>query len=176
MFGKSTLNQKKAVDISLIVLVFALIFCQCRRQVLAAQEEQAADIRSAVPPRVTPTPPSPPRPQPSPRPTPPAPLPRVGTPDNVWVVEGESEAHEDSFSCRVACRPAWNGRVFEILQATRGAEDWISLQDTFAGCTAESTSFRGQFLRGGHWRTPPDTPEAALCFLVIRQHRGNPEP
>lgn len=176
MSGKSALNLKKAVDISLIALIFAMLFCQYRRQVLAAQEEQVEGGRSAVLPRVTPAPTSSPRPQPSPRPTPPAPLPQVAATDKIWVVEGELEAHEDAFSCRVACRPAWDGRVFEILQATRGAEDWISLQDSMAGCTSETGGLVRKFLRGGSWQTPPDTPEAALCFLVIRQHGSNSEP
>lgn len=120
-------------------------------------------------PRPTPIPT--PLPTVRPRPIPPSPIPSPHRVHPMWVGQGDVVSRDDEFVCRVLCKEEWFGKSFEILQATRGGEDWVSLEGQKAVCTPESDDQGIRALVAGRWATPADSPEQALCFLVISEIR-----
>lgn len=151
-----------STEITLCFLVLSLMVCVFRSRVEASTESSSSANPNAF---VAPTP----RSTPTPRPTHPAPLPQTQPTDKVWIVQGEIYRHHDSYSCRTRCKDSWDGRQFELLQSTRGSEDWMTHQNETVRCHSESRHPSNQFLVGGVWHTPASTPDEILCFLVIKE-------
>lgn len=156
---------KKIFDFIIVLMMFCALICLFRPQVRASQppeETPQTILPQPTTPPVTPTPHSP-------RPTPPVPLPFIQPSDKIWIVQGEVHPEQDHFTCRTPCRSAWQGDDFEIIQTTRGSEEWTSHQNEFAQCKSESELSAKKFLSGGSWSTAPASPDEMLCFLVIKQ-------
>jgi hypothetical protein len=176
MARKFSRFKSHVLDTVLFLMLAGVVLSQFRRGVHAAEERTVAigneleseDFINPRPrPRASPSPVPSPSVTPRPRPTAaPVPLPVVLTDEKIWVAQGELYSIQNSYVCRAACRKAWEGKSFEVLQATRGTEDWSPQQDLFVRCRND---FEISYLSGGLWHTPPDTPESSLCFLVIRQ-------
>jgi hypothetical protein len=166
MAQRNTRYTNKAVDLSVVLVLLLLILSQYRRKVHAAGEDYSVDRQYGqgfAPPRPSPGPAVTPRPRGT---SVPVALPNISSDEKIWVAQGELQASRNSFACRAMCKPSWEGKIFEILQVTRGTEDWMSQQDVFARCHKDTES---SYLVGGLWHTPPETPESSLCFIVIRQ-------
>jgi len=92
----------------------------------------------------------------------------------MWIGQGELHPHMDEFVCRVRCERNWLGYDLEILQATRGAEDWVSFEGEAVRCFEEEANSQQWFLHAGLWMTSADSPEDNLCFLVLTASRHVP--
>jgi hypothetical protein len=177
MAGKSGKSAHHIFDTAMLLLLLTLVlfFFQYRRGVQAAGDEPAggsqdADGNGHSKIRIRAVPAATPRPRRTPAP---APLPALDADEKIWVAKGEVVESGNFFVCRAVCRPPWEGRVFDILQATRGTEDWIPQNDHFVRCIR---SHENSHLIGGLWQTPSENPETSLCFLVIRQSEVPSEP
>lgn len=151
-----------SADITLFFLALSLMVCVFRSRVEASTKSTSSispKSETAPTPRSTPTP----------RPTHPAPLPQTQPTDKVWIVQGEIYRHNETYTCRTRCKDSWDGRSFELLQSTRGSEDWITHQNETVRCHSESSHPSNHFLVGGSWYTPASTPDEILCFLVIKE-------
>jgi hypothetical protein len=144
----------------------------CLAALLHLRDEAAAKDSLLTLPSVTPTPRRTPQPARPRRTPPPTPLPNFQTPDKIWVVQGEIHQSQDVFVCRAECRSNWGGLTFEVLQTTRGSEDWRWNSGELSKCFDSSQDTEKLFLSGGSWQTPPVNPEESLCFLVVRQVSG----
>lgn len=161
----SGIGRKNIFDFIIIIIMICALICLFRPQVRASQqgvEPPADNFSETQTPTVTPTPSTP-------RSAPPPPLPFIQPSDKMWIVQGEVYQSQDFFSCRITCRSTWQGISFEILQTTRGSEEWTPHQDEVVRCQTDSSGTIKKFISGGHWNTAPITPDETLCFLVIRQ-------
>lgn len=92
----------------------------------------------------------------------------------MWMGQGELLAHDDEFVCRVRCERSWVGFDIEVLQATRGAEDWTSFEGERIRCQEEGENSGRWYLHAGRWSTASHLPEDTLCFLVLTGSRHVP--
>ena len=115
-------------------------------------------------------------PRPGPSPNPSQPKPQVPTPipspdpqQPIWVVKGEVQNVAGEYVCQIRCKEHWRGEEMQILQSTRGGEDWKSGDGEMSTCMVYGGQHPSLILHGGHWDSPPDTPEDSLCFLVLSE-------
>lgn len=153
----------KLFDTVLFVMLFASLILLGKPRVEASTEPPVSGYPHAVGPK---------KPD---KPVRPAPLPFVKPSDKIWVLQGDVVADQNTWYCRASCRSDWEKRTFEVLQFTRGAEDWSSSADEVSACRMRPGSTGKVFLEGGEWRVPPAQPDDSLCFLVIREIPTPPE-
>jgi len=200
MFGADEKRLKKFFNTWLCVSSVGILVCVSKKQFQASASsflsaQTSEDGRSPSPslPRPVPSP----TPLPTvPLPTRPVTFPSVTPQDQMWVLSGDlqlrdsihsndaetlidqSDSENDSlnvakssYTCRVVCKKEWGDLSFEILQSTRGGEDWTLHQNHLSRCVSDDVRPSETYLTGGHWRTPAQSPEDTLCFLVVRRSR-----
>lgn len=164
-------GMKKSLGLAAAIFWTGITLC-CLAALPHLRDEASAKDSSLSLPRVTPTPQRTPQPVRPRRTPPPTPLPNIQTPDKIWVVQGEIQQSQDVFVCRAECKSGWSGLTFEVLQTTRGSEDWRLHSGELSECFDSVHDSGKKYLSGGSWQTPPTNPEESLCFLVVRQVSG----
>jgi hypothetical protein len=112
-----------------------------------------------------------PLPSATPRPAPARPISVTRPSRPMWLTQGEIHAHEGEYVCKVKCEKNWQDLDLEVLQATRGGEDWVSFEGKPVNCRADMSEPPQWVLHAGHWTTPGNAPEDSLCFLVMTESR-----
>ncbi len=92
----------------------------------------------------------------------------------MWIAQGEILAHDEKYVCRVRCEQGWLGFELDVLQATRGAEDWMSFEGEKVRCLEEGEGSGQWYMHAGRWLTASYSPEDMLCFLVLTESRQLP--
>ncbi|MEN9825694.1 MAG: hypothetical protein RI953_1439 [Pseudomonadota bacterium] len=155
--------QRKFFDLSLLLMLLGLMLVLVKRRVEASTESRFENLKPTPTPKQPRTPPRP------------SPLPFINPTDKIWITQGEMLPGNSGYFCRVACRGGWEKKTFEVLQSTRGAEDWNTHHDEISVCSRVPAGGANPYLDGGLWLNPPALPDESLCFLVIREIATRPE-
>lgn len=92
----------------------------------------------------------------------------------MWIAQGEIQFYENAYVCRVRCERSWLGFDLDVLQATRGTEDWLSFEEVRVRCLEEGEGTAKWYLHAGRWPTGSHSPEESLCFVVLSDSRHVP--